>query len=275
MPERIHREPNSYNPYSVPEPSDQRTQHRSDSSRNVPTASPQLTGLPQLERPRVRPYHDDSSGESDSGSPTIGYRALRPDEPNPFDHGLMPPEPNDPSVGYRKHVAQGSKLAVKSDIVSGTRSKNVASAWAADTDETGRVAMYQHPPGSVDLTRQTGRDQVFTTAAAKRSPAVKFAKGSQEVLHKGGVPAEHILGVYNTQRVTEEQYEQARQNPPAEYYAQSRSRSKAGGQPTPVVLTHADKRNVGYPASRSDQIASGEPPRGYVPPEIAREKRKG
>src|SRR4051794_5686282 len=194
MPDRIYRRSNSYNPYSVPEPSDQQIQHHSGSSRNVPTASRQLAGLPQFERPRVRRYRDESSGESDSGSPSIGYRALRPDEPNPFDHGLMPPQPNDPNVDYRTHVAQGSSLDVKSDIVSGTRSKNVASAWAADTNETGRVAVYEHPPGSMDLTRQMGRDQVFTTDAAKRSPAVNFAKGSQEVLHKGGVPAKCILG---------------------------------------------------------------------------------
>lgn len=226
--------------------SSSRTRPSASSARNDSKRHMSRLGLetgrasePETRSPRTRDRHAESSGDSDSGSPTTLYRSLRPDE-RPFERGLLPPSPHDADITARMHVEKGSKLKVPSAYVSATRSMKTAAAWAG-REEGGRVARFTNPSRDrevYDLTNPEHQDEVFGDS---RTPARNFAKGSQEVVIKHGVPPENIRAVYDARAVSEAAYQAAKNNPPDGMYKQIKSRSKVQEnkvktRPTPVQL---------------------------------------
>jgi hypothetical protein len=194
--------------------------------------------------PRTRERHADSSGESESGSPTTLYRSLRRDE-QPFERGLLPPDNHDVNVSASMHVAKGSSLLVPSAYVSATRSIKTAAAWAG-REEGGRVARFTNPSRDREVYDLTNPDHQAEVFGDSRAPARNFAKGSQEVVIKHGVPPENIRAVYDARAVSEAAYQDAKNNPPEGMYKQIKSRSKVQEkkvktQPTPVQLYEVER----------------------------------
>lgn len=194
-------------------------------------------------RPRVRPPHPQSDGESESGDPAVLYRALRPEE-DPWKNGLQPPEGNDPTISARAHVQAGSKAERKSDWVSATRSLKTAAVWAASSG-TGRVAKLRATETRIDLTDAAQAKEVFP----KGGMGLNAAKGSQEVLIKGGVPAENILDVFNAQKLLVTDYKERKARAAdasgGEAVILLRSRTKTAGDPIPVALTSIPRPDDG------------------------------
>ncbi|KVX22961.1 hypothetical protein WL02_05365 [Burkholderia ubonensis] len=222
----------------------------SSPTSNVPAA---LAALADRPRPRVRADHKQSDGESDSENPDVLYRSLRRDERDVRTTGLLPPQDHDPSISALAHVQAGSRAEVKSAWVSATRSKKVAAAWAARS-EGGQVAKFTKPAGkeTYDLTTPHDQALIFPNGGS----GLNAAKGSQEVLIKGGVPAENITALWDARRVTVGEYNAASPSNTPNFVDKIRSRSKASETPTPVVLTDAMKTKAARGVSPDEEEAS-------------------
>jgi len=212
---------------------------RNDSKRHMSRLGLETGRAAEQSSPRTRDRHAESSGDSDSGSPTTLYRSLRPDE-SPYERGLLPPSPHDDDISARMHVEKGSKLKVPSAYVSATRSIKTAAAWAG-REEGGRVATFTNPSRDREVYDLTNPDHQADVFGDSRTPARNFAKGSQEVVIKHGVPRENIRAVYDARAVSEAAYQEAKNNPPEGMYKQIKSRSKVQEnkvktRPTPVQL---------------------------------------
>lgn len=181
---------------------------------------------------RTRKRHNLSDGESDSEDPNILYRSLRKEE-DPFKTGLLPPDGHDPSLSASQHITAGSRAAVKGPWISGTRSKKVASAWAAKSDK--RVLKFRKPTGteSYDMTDPSQARKVFPSMSGS---SLNTAKASQEVVIKDHVPPENMIEILRAEKVLVGRYNAARKNPEPNQVGQIRSRTEASGTPTPVLL---------------------------------------
>ncbi|MFE4450904.1 hypothetical protein [Streptomyces sp. NPDC056796] len=179
--------------------------------------------------PRYRDVHAESEGDSESEDPTIAYRTLRPEE-LPQRNGLRPPLGNDPAKSAADHIRAGSKAKVKSSWVSFTRSLKTAAAWAAENES--RIAKVKLPDkariaeGRVYDT--TDPEQLAAVFGDSGGSAENFAKASQEVVVKGGLDAETVLGVFKAKYISPEQYEQYRtaSTSDSDLYAVVRTRAK-------------------------------------------------
>lgn len=199
-------------------------------------------GAAETSSPRTRDRHAESSGDSDGGSPTTLYRSLRPHE-RPYERGLLPPSPHNDDISARMHVEKGSKLKVPSAYVSATRSIKTAAAWAG-REEGGRVATFTNPSGDREVYDLTNPDHQADVFGDSRTPARNFAKGSQEVVIRHGVPRENIRAVYDARAVSEAAYQEAKNHPPEGKYKRIKSRSKvqenkAKTRPTPVQFVRS------------------------------------
>ncbi|NTZ07762.1 hypothetical protein [Burkholderia metallica] len=212
----------------------------------IPAALGPLSDRP---RPRVRPDHRLSDGESDSENPDVLYRSLRSNESDVRTTGLLPPEGHDASISALAHVQAGSRAEVKSDWVSATRSKKVAAAWAGKSN--GQVARFTKPADreTYDLTVPHDQARIFPNGGS----GLNAAKGSQEVLIKGGVPAENVTALWNASKVSVRDYHEASSSNTPGFVGKIRSRAKANDTPTPVVLTDATKTKAARGASPDDE----------------------
>lgn len=186
---------------------------------------------------RTRKRHNQSDGESDSEDPNILYRSLRKKE-DPFKTGLLPPDGHDPSLSASQHITAGTRAKVKGPWISGTRSKKVASAWAAESDK--RVLKFRKPTGteSYDMTDPAQARKVFPSMSGS---SLNTAKASQEVVIKDRVPAENMIEILRAEKVLVGRYNAAKKKPEPNQVGQIRSRTEVKGTPTPVLLFKDDK----------------------------------
>lgn len=182
-------------PAQKPGSVEKRAQHASDAEESVDEAFSSSDEQPRgydPTKPRVRPPHHLSEGESDNEDPRYAYRALRSDEEDPFAKGLSPPE-GAVDKTLDAHVRAGTGAKEKSDWISLTRSRKTAGAWSVDKKKKGRVVRVKLPPSAVDL-----NDPDQLSAAGVKGTASGFAKGSQEVAVKGEIPAANVTDVWDT-----------------------------------------------------------------------------
>lgn len=200
-----------------------------------------------LKKPRSRHFHDDSEGSSENEDSNILWRALRPEEKDDiFENGINPPLSNDPKISAATHISTGSRLKLKSDWISSSRSRKVAGAWAAN-EGSGFVVKFNLPKNKsenqfYDLTNPIHASIVFPN---ERHPALNFAKASQEVVIKGKIGHENILHLYRAKVITENDYMKLHEQLESgnelyiedmKVYAIFKTRTKSSENPRPIVL---------------------------------------
>jgi hypothetical protein len=120
----------------------------------------------------------------------IVYRVLRPDE-NPA-IGLFPKNPN-ARASLRYHVRYGSRPGVQTQFISTTKSLAKAREWARQTGarivaiDLEKVA--RSGARIYDLTKKSVANKYL-----RDLPARNLAKGMQEVVIRGSIPKEAIIG---------------------------------------------------------------------------------
>lgn len=175
-------------------------------------------------RPRVRALDPESEGDSESEDPTVIWRSLRDDEPDPFVHGLQPPAGYNPRITMSQHITRGTTAKEKSGVISGTRSRKVAAAWAhsgkpdkggqapQDENPSARVVKYRIPArAKVDFTNPT-QVMDYNRANPKHKLGAlgrNIAKGSQEVHsqhEKYPIPPQNIEAIYRPELIEDTEY---------------------------------------------------------------------
>ncbi|WP_211445209.1 DUF7587 domain-containing protein [Collimonas humicola] len=198
--------------------------------------SPGSANAPNTKRARTRKLHYLSEGDSESEDSQVLYRSVRKNE-DPYRDGLQPPPDYNPDLSAAAHIRAGSSAKIKSPWISATRSLKTAAAWATTTPGGGRVVQFRNPNQTretYDLTNSDDRRKVFGESGG--GTAEGFAKGSQEVVIKGDVPADHIVKMYDAKKVTVKDYKNAKINPPEGMNKQVRGRVKVTASPVPVQL---------------------------------------
>ena len=198
--------------------------------------------------PASKGRHRLSDGDSDSGDSNIVYRATRPDE-KPLEEGLRPPAGHNPNKTVSQHVTSGTKAAEKSDLVSTTKSKRTAGAYASESKGSqvvkANLSEAQQEGGEkrvYDLTDEQEQKANFPQGGT----GLNFAKSSKEVLIKGGLGPEAVESVRDADTTTVKKYEdiknQRAQGEPASHKGQNVSdafrtrKKKSENNPKPRVL---------------------------------------
>lgn len=197
-----------------------------------------------IKKTRTRKMHDLSEGESESDDPSIVWRSLRKDE-DPMEDGVLPPVGHDPTISASAHITAGSKAKKKSPWVSTSRSLKVAGAWASETDK--RVAKLKIPDGlmSSDIFDMTKEEDALKIFPKGKGSSLNTAKASQEVVIKGGLKPEQVLGLYEAKKISVSEYNdiKARMDDGEEVYIDGkkvysifRSRTMTKKKPIPRLL---------------------------------------
>jgi hypothetical protein len=189
---------------------------------------------------RVRKKHPLSEGESDEDSPVYErsqrsyFRALREDE-RPLEQGVRPPADHDATITARAHVTAGSRAKTKSPYVSASHSKTVASAWAAKYSKV--VAQLETPDDPANF--HDLMDPEAADSLGLKATGLNAAKGSQEVLIRGGVGPEYVKALYSAEPMASEDYERAgpSRRGSDEFRFRSRTITKDKADPDPVRVT--------------------------------------